>query len=139
MKMIKEFFIADDFKFSPYGYITNQISHVALGCFSSFMLSILFFMLHDEYPIKEKIIIFIFISYILKEIFLDKWVGFDTIEDILFVCFYGAGGSILSFSEVSPRNFSLIFDPYWCAIVLPAVALHLCVGYFLRCKNAKSC
>jgi hypothetical protein len=95
----------DNFKADPYGYVTNQISHMgAVGCLVFVYGVVLFvFLVAGEFPPKWAIILGAAVSYSLIEA-LQGWRGWDTIEDWLFVVFYGVTIPVMVFSEVEPGS-----------------------------------
>lgn len=124
-------FAQDDFKDDWYGWLTNQIGHMALGIFLALVISTAWFGVAGEFPQKEAAWLLIAAGYGATEI-VRGWTGWDSIEDCLFVSGYGAGGAFLVFNEVAPGSPYLIFS---LGDVLPVVglaALHLAVGVWFR-------
>ena len=59
-----------------------------------------------EFPLKSWVWVVITAGYVWFELIKQRFVGFDTIEDIVFVVGYGASASLSGFSEV------VTGDPY---------------------------
>lgn len=136
--MIQELFRPDDFREDWYGYLTNQISHITLGAASSLVLAVLFFFIHGEYPVRWTVVWMVFTAYVFKEACIDQWAGVDTIEDVVFVCFYGSGASVLSFSELAVGEMNLIFYPPSLSLAALLIIAHLGLGCLWRHRNAKA-
>ena len=74
----------EDFKGDPYGYITNQISHIFVG-FS--LVTVYSFVLNlSEYPNQNFSALMVTLGYFLCwELLYQGWRKFDTIEDTFFI------------------------------------------------------
>jgi hypothetical protein len=101
----------DDFKAQPYAYLTNQIGHIGLGVLLVFLASRGFFEVFGEYPVKLHLWLAITAVYFgFVEIWAQGWRGFDTIEDTVFTCVFGAGAPLVSFREAKPGDVGLAVD-----------------------------
>lgn len=79
----------ESFKDDPYGYLTNQISHMFLG-FSLLTYYCFFVGSVVGWPNQTLAVITITLLYLFGwEFFVQGWRGWDTLEDSLFV-FLGA-------------------------------------------------
>lgn len=88
----------DDFKNDPYGYVTNQISHIFLG----FSLTTFYCFVIDKmshYPDQTlSALIISGMYFIWWEILRQGWYGWDTIEDTAYV---SLGASLFVFIDMS--------------------------------------
>ena len=125
-------FTPDDFKDDWYGYLTNQISHVGLGLFLVWFVCAVSFLALGELPYKLALFFSISVLYFLYEMTFQGWRRFDTIEDTMFVAGYGAGGTVLAFSEFLVGTSLVAFDVYAPAYVILTMAIHLLVGCSVR-------
>lgn len=106
-----------------YGWLTNQISHIALGVFMAFIVCAAYYVAAGEFPVKSLVWLFVLMFYAGIEFFKQRFVGFDTIEDIVFVIGYGASAVLAGFAEIDPGN------PYVALNVvslLPFFAVSIC-------------
>jgi len=120
----------DNFKNDWYGWITNQCGHVVLGqmLFVGFMAVALF---HGEYASRNTVWAGIAIGYAFWEI-INRGAKWDSLEDFIFVCGYGAGIPAMLFREVTPGSSMIVGD---LINVLPAVGLfafHATAGVIFR-------
>lgn len=86
MKKVTEFLRPSRFVGDPYGYVTNQISHAWLG----FVLTTIYVLalreLTGTYPPQTMAVISVTLAYIIGwEWGFQRWSGWDSIEDVLFV------------------------------------------------------
>lgn len=131
-------FKPEDFSGDWYGYLTNQVSHIGLGVVLAFTLCIAVFIILGEFPFRSTIFLLIVISYIIYELRHQKWKGWDTIEDSIFVSVYGAGGSLYSFHEVTPGESLVVLDIMDPVPFLIAAIVHLSIGVFIRHRKQKN-
>lgn len=137
-KVILQGLIApSDFRRDWYGYLTNQISHVGVGVLAAWLTCVMAYLIAGEYPYREHVFVLILLAYTLKEALFDKWSGFDTIEDIVFVTLYGVGGTLRSFSEIQAGSSVVSFDVFSALPVLLLCIVHLTVGTISRIGGAK--
>lgn len=121
-------FKPDDFARDWYGFLSNQSSHVMLGVFWAWVSAGVFYAVVGEYPLKAEAWAILTGLYVLYELFWQGRNGWDTVEDTLFVCVYGAGGAYAAFSEVTPGDPRLFLDidaPIPFAVV---AGVHLATG-----------
>ena len=119
-----------------YGYACNQLAHTSLGVFFVALICYGAFMVEGELPYKWHVFGVIAFVYAAKEIFLDKWNGFDTVEDFLFVVVYGTGGTLYSFTEKQAGLSELVFDLEKSAPFFAVFCVHLLAGVLYRLKEA---
>lgn len=85
--------VPDDFKDNPYGYITNQISHIYLG----FFFSVFYCFVLDKvtgFPDQTWAILIVTGIYLFWwELLNQGWRGFDTVEDTFY--FFAGAASFL--------------------------------------------
>lgn len=123
----------DAFKANPYGYLTNQIGHIGLGVLLVFLISRGCFELVGEYPIRLHVWLITGAFYLfVVELAVQGWRGWDTIEDTIFVVFYGAGAPLWAFKEVSPGDAALAANLPALDMFFAAAGLHLLAGVLLR-------
>lgn len=80
----------DAFPDDPYGYLTNQLGHGALGVMLTTVFAWLCLRITGEWQPQQAVVVFTVLTYFLVwECYLQGWRGWDSIEDTLFV-FYGA-------------------------------------------------
>lgn len=125
-------FTHDDFKDDWYSYLTNQISHVGLGLFLVWAVCAVSFTILGELPYKLTLFFSISVLYFLYEMTFQGWRRFDTIEDTMFVAGYGAGGTVLAFSEFVSGKTLVVFDVYAPLYVIVVMIIHLVVGCSVR-------
>lgn len=119
-----------------YAYATNQIAHTSIGVFFVALISYGAFMVDGEIPYKMHVFFVIAFIYASKEIFLDKWNGFDTVEDFMFVVIYGTGGTLYSFTEKQAGISEIVFDLEKSAPFFAVCCTHLVIGVLYRAKRA---
>jgi len=119
-----------------YGYYTNQVAHIAHGVLGTWLFCAVAFLISDDLPSKLQVFLSISVIYAAKELILDRWQGFDTIEDILFVVVYGAGGTLLSFRQMNAHSPDSVFNVLNALPILVPCGVHLFVGSFARWKAA---
>lgn len=128
----------DRFSDDWYGYLLNQVSHCALGLLFVLTLCAGWLGFSGEFPYRWKVFVFVSVVYALKELLLDRWNGFDTIEDFLFVVIYGAGGTLASFFELAGLPVGLVaFDIKATTPFMTMFVLHLSAGCIVRLRNQR--
>lgn len=126
----------DAFPRDWYGWLTNQVSHIGLGLFLVWATSLVAYVLAGEFPYRWGVWWLIFVTYTLHELFAQRWHGWDTVEDILFVVFYSAGGTLLAFVEFEAGLPYVIFDLVAPLPILATCICHLVVGSIVRWVRA---
>lgn len=113
----------------PYGWLTNQISHIGLGVSLVVTFCVLGALMFDEFPDKMAIFAAIAAIYFLIE-YPQHGPLADSIEDAVFVVLYGAAIPLVLFDWVGGWRFagdlSRLFPWIWVLI------LHLAAGYGVR-------
>lgn len=122
-------FSPDSFQDDWYGYLTNQVSHISLGVFLTWVLCFISFLVVGELPYKIEIFSFLAVLYFLYELLFQGWHGLDTIEDWVFFSLYGVLGTVVTFTEVASVITLNLIAP---TIIFPVLILHLFVGCLLR-------
>jgi hypothetical protein len=125
-------FPQDDFADDWYGWLTNQISHLGLGVFLAMAVSAVWFAVDGEFPIKWHAWGLIVLGYGALEAVRPGGTIRDALEDIAFVCLYGAGGAFLVFTEVSPGQPHLVLSISDVLPVLGIAAAHIGGGVWRR-------
>ncbi|WP_158963890.1 hypothetical protein [Chachezhania sediminis] len=127
---------ASRFSGDAYGYAGNVAAHVLIGIGSVLMAAQAAQWMIGEYPYRWRIWIGIAVLYAAKEIIIDRWNGFDTVEDFAFVAIYGAGGTCMSFRAMPPGYTDIRFDPAIAQMFFVVFAWHLAIGIVKRLREA---
>jgi hypothetical protein len=98
-KKFKEFFSAESYEQDAYGYLTNQIGHVVLGCYCVTLavgLPYVFFL--DTYPSQVPFVMACMFAYVvIWEFGIQGYKGLDTLEDSLY---FSLGTSLWLFIDM---------------------------------------
>ena len=133
-KMIEWFrrnFTQDDFADDWYGYLTNQVGHIALGLMMALAVSLIWFVISGEMPVKRFAALACLAAYLALEL-VRGWNGLDSVEDTVFTAGYGSGGAFLIFSEITPGEPFLGFNIFLAGGIAVIAALHLIWGVSRR-------
>ena len=133
----RELTTPSDFARDWYGWATNQMGHFVLGAVFACAGTILWYWLAGEFPRREWLFVFIGAGYLAFELCFQKWQGWDTVEDWLFVVAYGAGAAISSVTEREAGSLTADIDVRGVAWAMALAAGHLAVGVGLRLRRAK--
>ena len=122
----------DNFKNNWYGWIANQWSHALLGqmLFGIIMLCSMHF---GEFASRLDVWIAIALGYAGWEVITHKngfW--WDSVEDFIFVCIYGAGWVAFAFHEVTIGSTKFFGDAMTIAPIIGFFAFHSIMGIALR-------
>lgn len=128
---LRKWFEQDDFVDDWYGWLTNQIGHISLGVMCALAVSVVWFLVVGEFPVKAIIWPAIAAVYILIEI-ARGWTWADSAEDTVFFAGYGCGGAFLVFSEVTPGSPMLTVSALDMVPILGIACVHLAAGVFVR-------
>lgn len=131
MKMTS-LFDPDDFTGDWYGWMTNQASHIGLGVLLTFFLCVGLFLTFGEMPYKIAVLAVIATGYLAFEFGVQRWRGWDTIEDTVFVVGYGASGALVGFSEVTPGSAQLSVNLVDLLPYFAVASVHLLAGSLYR-------
>lgn len=133
LEWFRSTFVQDDFKTEWYGWLTNQVSHMAAGIFTALVVSTGWYAIEGEFPLKVLAVPLIASVYVLGEV-LRGWSWRDSIEDTIFFAAYGSGGAFLVFSEVKPGSPDLLVSVLNVMPILGIVAAHLGGGIYWRTR-----
>jgi len=122
---------ADNFKNDWYGWITNQCGHVVLGLVLFCFLMMLSF-LSGEFASRWVVWSSIGLSYIVWEFIIQRGYKWDSVEDCIFVCGYGAGLPALVMHEVVPGSPVFHGNILHVVPVLGMFCFHATLGVTLR-------
>lgn len=122
----------DSYSKDWYGYLTNQVSHLALGFATACVMSNLHFMVFGEFAEKWALWFAIAVCYATFELTGQGWRGKDTIEDWIFVSVYGAGVPIAVFSEIEKGNPDLVLNSRVVVPIICFIVAHLIGGIVAR-------
>lgn len=125
-------FTPDNFKNDWYGWITNQWGHALLGqvIFGLVMLASLEI---GEFASRLHVWVSITLVYMLWEFATHKkgyW--WDSVEDCIFVCLYGAGWIAFAFSEVKAGSPAFYGNALAIIPIIGLFAFHSALGVLLR-------
>lgn len=136
--VLKELSTAQRFEADWYAWVTNQVGHIGLGIFMTWLACLVMFLAVGELPYRVTLFFILTAAYLFFELRAQRWAGWDTVEDTLFVCVYGAGGTLFSFREFAPGEAGVIFDMFAPLPFFAAVMLHLALGVFLRVRRSRA-
>ena len=123
------FFKPQAFEGDAYGYLTNQISHGYLGIVLTTYLVFSIFLLTGTYPQQGPAVICIIMAYfLLWEIGVQGWRGWDSLEDTLFV---SSGAAMYLFIEMDIVIFRLVG-------ILTIMNIVVAIGTFRRTPYYKA-
>lgn len=125
------------FERDAYGWATNQISHVGLGMFGVWIMCLVMFAVLGEFPFRATVFVAFTAAYLFFELRAQRWKGWDTIEDVMFVCVYGAGGTLASFREFEPQGSDVVLSMMAPLPFLAATFLHLAAGITYRMTRGR--
>lgn len=128
---LRRAFAQDDFAGDWYGWLTNQISHIALGVLLSLVVSVAWFFLLGEFPVKQIGWALVTGLYVALEV-VRGWAGRDSFEDTVFACGYGSGGAFLVFTEYRIGQPALTLNVTDVLPILAIACAHLIAGSILR-------
>lgn len=128
---LRKWFEQDDFVDDWYGWLTNQISHFAFGIAVVFVVSVAWFMIFGEFPVKVIIWPIIAAVYMAIE-WLRGWSWGDSVEDTVFFAGYGAGGALLVFTEKTIGSPALEMSVMDVKPIFLIVCAHIVAGVFVR-------
>ena len=127
---------------SPYGYLTNQIGHIALGVVVFCLLpSFAYFSMFDEYPPKQAVFLLAALLYAGFEIWQNgaRLVTidglFDAVEDFIFTVIYGVSFPLISFTEIQLGDPTLALSPICALLGIAIASAHLFFGIRQRGKR----
>ena len=121
-----------------YKWTINQISHIGAGIGAVWLLCFTFYLAVGDLPYRSPLFVSILSVYVVFEIRAQRWAGWDTIEDVIFVCIYGAGGTLYTFAQVAgggPDVAASIMAP---APFFFAASVHLAAGILHRLRRAQN-
>lgn len=135
--VISEFATPEKFGDDWKGFIHNQFGHTGIGIFAVWIACLISFTIMGDLPSRFDIFLGIAFLYSTKELVADKWNGFDTVEDFLFVVVYGAGGTLAAFKQMEQNSADVVFNIHSAVPFLTACFIHLFAGAFYRWNNAR--
>jgi hypothetical protein len=122
----------DDFSDDWFKWSAGQAGHFVQGLMVALFITVLHDHFYGEAPYKYQIFIVAGASYLLFELTFHGWQKWDTIEDWVFFSLYGAGGGILSVSEIAPSDYDI--DLKTAGLVFVAMVGHLLMGVAKRLR-----
>lgn len=128
-------FTQDSFRTDWYGYLTNQVSHVALGTIFTWAATVFCLATIGEFPYKAHLFMALAGMYLLYELLYQGWHKWDTIEDWVFFSLYGVGGTVLTFHEFDVGSSLATFDINAPRFIFPIIGVHLLIGCLIRWRR----
>ncbi len=124
---------ADNFKNDWYGWVTNQWAHTLLGILAYSVAMFASFKITGEYASREVIFGAVVLIYLTWELLTTrKKLRWDALEDLMFVCFYGAGSIAVAMHEVQPGSTHFTGDMAHLAPIQGLFVLHTVLGVAFR-------
>lgn len=128
---LAEWIKPDAFAARPYGWVTNQVAHIALGVAIVTATALVGWGLLREYPYRLEIGLVAVAFVVAFEIGVQGWQGRDTVEDCAFML-YGIGGSLWAFQEAEAGAVEVDGNPLIVAAFISAAVAHLVWGAWAR-------
>lgn len=122
----------DNFQDDWYGWITNQCGHMVLGQVLFIVLSCVAFFTIGEFPYRNTVWLAIAVGYLVWEFVIQRGYKWDSVEDSIFVCLYGAGIPSMAFHEVTPGSLIFTGDLQNIIPIVGLFCFHATVGVFVR-------
>ena len=135
MQKLAQMIEADAFPRDWYGWITNQASHIALGVFAVFFISVAAFMIDGQFPYRDAVFLWCLAAYVSFEIITQGWHGFDTVEDTVFVVGYGVGAPLAAFQEIQAGQSGVALDVMALLPFFIVATVHLAFGVIYRIQS----
>ena len=122
----------EDFRGDWYGWMTNKLSHVVLGFGLALVTSAIWLTENGEFPHKQWLWPGIAFAVAVFQIGAQGWNGWDTIEDWWFISVFGAGGTIVTFTQIDP-DYGLLGVSVWSGLtVMTLIGVWLVMGIIYR-------
>ena len=128
--LFKELATQSNFKGDWYGWLTNQVSHASLGVFLTWIACVICYIFIGDLPYKFNVFTALAFAYIVWELVIQEWAGWDSVEDFLFVIVYGVGGTLLAFSQIVGPT--VIFNVFGAMPIFSIFVVHLILGVCYR-------
>lgn len=126
----------ESFEKDWYGFLVNQISHIAFGVTLVFFACAIYWVGLGEFPVRWELWIGLAVLYIgIIELWVQGWHGLDTVNDSIFVLVYGAGATLYTFEEVGEGLF--VGDITKPVPFFFAAGIHLIAGVLVRVYRAE--
>lgn len=124
--------VPDKFRRDPGGYFVNQFGHASAGVAMVFLGAVGWQEWAGEMPVKWALAAVLIGGYfLLIEMALQGWRGWDTAEDTVFFS-YGVAMTLIIFSEARLGSGMVIGAPSDAMGVFTVFALHLMAGVAWR-------
>lgn len=129
---------ASNFRADPYGWLTNQTSHMGLGVIWAMLACAAVLVTFDQFPYRVAVWSMILLLYLgVVELAWQGWRGADTVEDTIFVVGYGAGGLLYTMHETQPGTGNFTGNIWHVLPFVGVAAFHLAVGYAVRVYQSR--
>lgn len=132
--VLKELGTPSDYRNDWLRWGSGQCTHTFFGLMLVFIAAKFSVWATGELAYKYEIFWFVAAMYLGKELVFDKYMGFDTIEDVLFFVGYGAGGTLLHFS-VSEERLHFVYVSTLSTCVVLTFFTHLAYGVYIRAER----
>ena len=120
-----------------YGWLTNQASHILLGIFAAFFISVGSYLAIGELPYRIDVFVVCLLGYVAFELLTQGWQGYDTVEDTVFVVGYGAGAPLAAFHELNVGYVDVSVDLRALLAFFVVSLIHLVFGVAFRYNRAE--
>ena len=129
---LRRWLVPDNFDKSPYGFVANQIAHIAVGSGMVFFASYAGFLMLGEYPYRIEIFLIVLALVLFFECAIQPLNGWDTFNDIVFMAVWGAGGTLLVFEELHAGTALITGNPVFAIGPIIGATAHLAAGAWHR-------
>ena len=130
---------SSNFKNDWYGWLTNQWSHTLLGILSYSIAMLASFFILGEYASRTTIFVAVLIAYVGWEIITTgKRMRWDALEDLIFVCGYGAGSIAIAVHEIEAGSSVFTGDLQDLAPLQGLFVVHSILGVIFRLIGRQS-
>lgn len=136
-RMMKSLMDPDDFKYDWYGYAGNQGIHLIMGASTYLYLHVAYLWAFDTLAYRWHVLAMCLALYLIWEGVINKWYGWDSVEDTVFFAGYGAGIPAWCIKGVEGDCISVTYNIWAVAACVAIVWVHLLVGVAFRWRNER--
>ncbi len=123
----------DNYRDDAYLWCCNQWAHFTLGLITALLVSVSFYLIAGEFPIRWHVWVGITAFYVIViEIIWQRNWTWDALEDTIFTCVYGAGAPLYSFREITPTSPKLTVDVEPLTVAALYFLTHTAYGALIR-------
>lgn len=128
----------ENFKFDWYGYAGNQGMHLIMGASTYLYLHVAYLWAFDTLAYRWHVLAICLAGYLIWEGLLNKWAGWDSVEDTVFFAAYGAGIPAWCIRGVETAEITVVPDIWLLAWCVMLVWVHLVIGVGIRWNNERN-